>query len=517
MIAYTDTKDPNVHLEQNLTALLDNYLPSLKGDRCIQIGCCFMKQGEKNAYRKILLLLGTCDTFDKTVEIQSYPDTEKGEKQMLLAFSKLVIEEDPEIITGYNTFGFDWPYLFDRASELGILSDFSQISKLLDKECKMVDSNSKRAKGKYVDIYGRVNLDLLKTIQGDHNLASYKLDNVASTFIRGNVSSYESKDNTTIINTDNTIGLQIGNYIQLVLEKGYDEDKLQDGKKFEIINKTDKQITIKDNVCIDSKIKCHWSLGKDDVTPDEIFSAQNGSSKERARVGKYCIMDVILCLELMNKLRIITNNVGMSNVCTTPLSWIFRRGQGIKILSLVSKECRDKGYLLPTLFPDTYGDDSYEGAIVLTPFPGIYFDDEPVSVLDYASLYPSSMLANNLSHETLVTDKRWLGDKGKENLKSIGYNCVDITYDNYKGIKDKKIKTGICHVRFVQPKNNKFGIIPAILKNLLTARKTNRKRIIHKKYLLKDNTIVEGLELSKDNDTIKVLCDNKETINYKHF
>ena len=509
-IAYTDTKDPNIFVEQSLIALLDENLPPLKGDRCIQIGCCFLKQGDKNAYRKILLLLGGCSNFDKNVEIIYYSDNDSGEKQMLLEFSKILIEEDPEIITGYNTFGFDWPYLFDRASELGILDKFSQLSRLVDRECKMVESNSKRAKGKYVDIPGRVNLDLLKTIQGDHNLVSYKLDNVASTFIRGNVKKYEVFEELgkTIIHTDNTIGLQIGNYIQLVLEKGYDEDKLENGKKFEIIDLSEKELTISGKIQIEGDIKCHWSLGKDDVTPEEIFAAQRGSDDDRARVGKYCIMDVVLCLELMNKLRIVTNNVGMSNVCTTPLSWIFRRGQGIKILSLVSKECRDKGYLLPTLFPDTYGDDSYEGAIVLTPYPGIYLDDEPVSVLDYASLYPNSMRANNLSHETLVKDEKWLGDKGKVLLKSLGYNCVDITYDNYKGAKDKKVKTGICHVRFVQPKNNKFGIIPSILKNLLTARKLNRTRIVHKKYTLQDNTTVEGLEDFKDDDTIKVKEDN---------
>ena len=43
----------------------------------------------------------------------------------------------------------------------------------------------------------------------------------------------------------------------------------------------------------------------------------------------------------MNKLKIIPNNIAMSNVCTTPLSWIFTRGQGIKLLSLVSKQCRE--------------------------------------------------------------------------------------------------------------------------------------------------------------------------------
>ena len=36
------------------------------------------------------------------------------------------------------------------------------------------------------------------------------------------------------------------------------------------------------------------------------------------------------------------------------------------------------------------GIDGFEGAIVLDPEPGIYLED-PVSVLDYASLYPSSI------------------------------------------------------------------------------------------------------------------------------
>ena len=40
----------------------------------------------------------------------------------------------------------------------------------------------------------------------------------------------------------------------------------------------------------------------------------------------------------------------------------------------------------------------YEGAIVLDPTPGIYLED-PVGVVDYASLYPSSII-ENISHDT---------------------------------------------------------------------------------------------------------------------
>ena len=58
---------------------------------------------------------------------------------------------------------------------------------------------------------------------------------------------------------------------------------------------------------------------------------------------------VLFVNKLVTKLSIVSNNIGMANVCSVPLSYIFLRGQGIKIFSLVSKECRDEDFLLPVL------------------------------------------------------------------------------------------------------------------------------------------------------------------------
>ena len=44
-----------------------------------------------------------------------------------------------------------------------------------------------------------------------------------------------------------------------------------------------------------------------------------------------------------------SNNIGMSNVSIIPFSYIFLRGQGIKIFSLVVNECAQNGFVLPTL------------------------------------------------------------------------------------------------------------------------------------------------------------------------
>jgi hypothetical protein len=370
-VSYTEKRDPSSYTEAYLTELCDQYLPQLEGDAVIQICGCFLRHGESESYRKVILTLGSCDNFDEDTEVIP----KKSERKLLLKWMELIKSEDPDVITGYNIFDFDWPYLFDRSEELGIYDDFSQISRLRDYQCQVKETNSKGIKGKFVEIPGRIEVDLFKVVQRDHNLQSYKLDNVSATFIRGKVKSIvpEVDSDNTRVETDNTIGLRIGNFVQFIQEKGYDEEKIMDGKKFPIVRLEKNSIVVAGHVPCAEDAKCVWCLGKDDVSPADIFRLQKTDSKGRAIVAKYCVMDTILCLELMNKLQILNNNIGMANVCSTPLSWIFKRGQGIKILSLVSKECRKKNYLIPTLYPDSYGDDSYEGAIVLKPYPGIYF------------------------------------------------------------------------------------------------------------------------------------------------
>ncbi|MCU0492572.1 MAG: hypothetical protein MUD01_13350 [Chloroflexaceae bacterium] len=151
------------------------------------------------------------------------------------------------------------------------------------------------------------------------------------------------------------------------------------------------------------------------------------------------------------------------------MSYIFMRGQGIKIFSLVLKQCREDGFLVPVIKmgqPAGGGEeddqDGYEGAIVLEPKEGIYIDD-PVSVLDYASLYPSSMISENLSHDTLVMDPSY------DNLPGVQYE--EVTYDVYD---EARRVVGKRTCRFAQ---NQQGLLPRILTKLLSARKATRKRM----------------------------------------
>ena len=69
-------------------------------------------------------------------------------------------------------------------------------------------------------------------------------------------------------------------------------------------------------------------------------------------------------------------------------------------------------------------EDGYEGAIVLAPKCDLYLDN-PVACVDYASLYPSSMIYMNISHECYVNNPAY------DNLQYYEYK--EAVYNNSDG------------------------------------------------------------------------------------
>ena len=92
-----------------------------------------------------------------------------------------------------------------------------------------------------------------------------------------------------------------------------------------------------------------WAQVKDDVSPKDIFRFHRGTPQERGIVARYCLQDCDLVMELFNKLEILNNSVAMANVCSVPVSFIFLRGQGIKIESLIFKAVSYTHLTLPTI------------------------------------------------------------------------------------------------------------------------------------------------------------------------
>ena len=419
-------------------------------DKIIQIGTTFSLNGNEDCYMKHIITLNSCSPIKGAI-VESY-DTEE---EVILAWQNLIINEDPDIITGWNIYGFDNKYIHDRAQYLGIEDRFGVFSRLRNFKCDYVDTQlSSSALGdnkiRYYNTHGRVQIDLMKVVMRDYKLNSYKLDSVAEEFLNGKVVSI--KDNE--VEVDNSNDLHEGGYIKFMESDG---ELVEDGKKFKIES-------IKDNLVIlhtspntdESNLK--WTMAKDDVKPQDIFRLQKGSADDRRIVAEYCIQDCALVNKLIARLCVVINSIGMSNVCIVPLSYLFLRGQGIKIFSLVAKECRQMNYLIPNLKKDKDTENvGYEGATVFVPKIGFY--KRPIAVLDYASLYPSSMIHKNLSHETFVDNAKY-----DNHPDYIYYDCV---YNNADGTKTK--------CRYAKNKNGEMGVMPMILDKLLKQRKSVKK------------------------------------------
>ena len=489
-----------------ITRTLDKNFPPLEGDKVTFIGSTFMLNGESKPYLSRCDVLDTCD--DLPAVENSKIVCHSTESKLLTSWASLIRNEDPDIIIGYNIFGFDYDFMFKRSLELECYESFLQMSRNKNEKCftrdwktgkiRIEESSIVIASGqhdlRYVHMDGRLQIDLYNYFRRDYNLTSYKLDYVAGHFIGDKVSKITHLDGNTIVKSKNLTGLELESWIAFE-EISHTSDFYNGGEKMCVIdiNRETGEFVLRGEHNPNMTKKVKWGLAKDDVSPQDIFRMTNGSSSDRAVIAKYCLQDCNLVHHLLRKIDVITGFVEMAKLCSVPMSFLVLRGQGIKLTSYIAKKCREKNTLLPVIDKGN-SDEGYEGAIVLDPKSGLYLD-KPVACVDYSSLYPSSMISENISHDSKVWTREFdlegnlLCETGTKNSKGEyiydnlpEYAYVDIEYDTYsyirKSAKAAAVKTlvgkKIC--RFAQyPKGR--AVMPSILEELLAARKATRKQI----------------------------------------
>ena len=504
-------EDREIKIKELMVTLKRNF-PPLEGDKVTFIGSTFITYGDDQPYLNHCIALNTCDPVTGA-EIETY----SSEKDVLLAWTRLIQRENPDIVIGYNIFNFDYEFMFRRAQELGCVEEFLKLSRNNDELCGTVGktglididrASTTVASGTYelsiIKMNGRLQVDMLNWFRKNYNLTSYKLDYVGSEFIGDDIKKIEHNAETNITRayTSNLMGLQEGNFIHFE-EIDHSSNYYKQGKKFMVtcINKEDKWFEI-NGIETPSAKKIKWGLAKDDVTPKDIFRMTNEGPSQRSIIAKYCIQDCNLVQHLFKKIDVITSLVEMSKLCSVPMSFLIFRGQGIKLTSYVAKKCREKGVLMPVINKGDK-DDGYEGAIVLIPKCGLYLDTSQ-AVGDFASLYPSSMLSENLCPSSKVWTKTYdlngvlISETGVkengiyiyDNLPNVEY--VDITFNTYRWVKPEKkgttiekrmqkVISGRKVCRYKQPSiidgKEEKAIMPSILQELLKARKDTRKLI----------------------------------------
>ena len=109
------------------------------------------------------------------------------ERELLDAFQKYLIKVDPDIITGWNIFGFDLEFLHFRSVLRGASTVWGRVKD--DPVEKVVEKNlSSSALGnnllKMTPMKGRYVFDLFQDVKREHKLESYSLNNVSKHFLK---------------------------------------------------------------------------------------------------------------------------------------------------------------------------------------------------------------------------------------------------------------------------------------------------------------------------------------------
>lgn len=486
-----------------------NQFPVASKDPIIQIGVSYRRSTDmiEPTARVVFVLGEVADSGDETVEFVSC----ETEADMLLQFADEIRTRNPDILCGYNIFGFDDAYIEGRIDKLGIREEF-EVSRVKTVESNWGDKKfatlkTELAAGKFdlrfLTLRGRLGIDLLLNMRREHNLDNFKLDNVAFTFLRDKVLKYVD----SYITTKSTRGLRRGNYVRFEMV-GNTNDPVYDGEKFEVCEVSSNGFRIKCDRRLFTEFTSEqmkhmeWSFSKDDVSPMEMFELhRHGGPEGRARVARYCIQDCDLVATLMGKLDTIVNARGMADVCKVPMQFVLTRGQGIKIFSAVVYYASQRDQIIRAMGAIEGEGVAYEGAIVLPPKIGMYLD-QPVSVLDFNSLYPTNMIAYNLSPDTWAAT-RLVDEEGFtvqrcglkkdeiEALETKGYVFEEIEYDN----KEEGGKT-IC--TFVQANDNPMtqGVLPKTLEILLKKRKEFKQKMEDQNYDEAQRSVFNGLQLA---------------------
>jgi DNA polymerase elongation subunit (family B)/intein/homing endonuclease len=248
------------------------------GDKVFQISCIFAREGcDEKDYEKILLSLGKPDinVVGKDSTVIPY-DTEAD---LLMGFTQLIRDKNPNIIVGYNILGFDIPYMIKRAKLNLCLLDFDKqgFTKYTHaKETTIIWSSSayKNQKFEFLDAEGRLFVDLLPLVRRDFKLSNYKLKTVA----------------------DHLLG------------------------------------TTKDPLSVKGIFKC-YRIG---------MKGGKQGSKALGVVGKYCLVDGVLCVKLMEKMKTWVGLCEMARTCVVPPFYLYTKGQQIKVFCQIYKFCFSK-------------------------------------------------------------------------------------------------------------------------------------------------------------------------------
>jgi len=268
---------------------------------------CYNRYGEPDPERDPVIIAGVGDSGG----VRLFTAQGLDDAPVLREFTSHVKNTDPDVIVGYNSNRFDWPYLLARASRKRTRLNVSR-------------TNSQPAQSVYghFSIVGRANVDLYDYAEEIYEVKVKSLENVAE-------------------------------YLGVV--------------------KKDERTLIDANL-----IYAYWD--------DE---------KKRPLLLRYAEDDVRSTYGLAEK--VLPFGIELSSIVGLPLDQVFAASVGNRVEWHLIRQAFQYGELVPNRVERGY--ETYRGAIVLKPKPGVH---ENVAVIDFSSMYPNIMIRYNISPDTYV-------------------------------------------------------------------------------------------------------------------
>lgn len=286
----------------------------------------------------------------------------ESETEMLQEFQHWVLEQDPDLICGYNSNWFDIPYLDRRFKKLGITMELSRVPKVPTVFMKtIVETTAAGTQEKIqIDMPGRVLIDVLTPVR-KLNLASFILRDAATALgvaPKGDLHYSQLYDyfyGTVEMRAELArYNMQDVDTTEQILEKLALERRLQESCRLLRVRASDhleRGLSFQNFRFVSSKIRGRYLVPK---TQDVEIVITTGKKKDR--------------------------------------------GKTRKVKGLPKELAEIKGY--KELWEKKVAGEKYGGAEVLNPKEGYYRGF--VTTLDFNSLYPSIIQTKNVSPDTIL-------------------------------------------------------------------------------------------------------------------
>ena len=392
----------------------------------------------------------------------------KDEIEMVTAFGKVVTDTDPEIITGYNILSFDYPYLDHRIKRR--LCDWPAMGRIIG-EFSQMDSKTWHSSAyghqtiNILKMEGRISIDLLPLVKRDYKLEKYDLNSVCAKFL--NKTKHDVKATEMFL-----IYEDMRNTLTALVKLSQEAQE--------------NRLLLNDLTYITQKAEAQAAFHK--------------AKEETTKVLEYCIRDSELVIELMESLNVWVGLIEMANIVGVTIVELFTRGQQVRCVSQLYDLAAKLGYILDKR--DTPGF-KFKGGFVFEPIPGLY---DNIICLDFASLYPSIMMAYNICYTTLVPPELE-NDVPDEDCHIIEFDQDELENDD--GTDDEDEDAEVFEELTAKPKREKLvqkhyrfkfykkreGLLPRLVRDLVTERRAVNSQIVQVKDELKANEKLEEIRV----------------------